>query len=81
MRFDPEIEELAMEAAQQAGREEDPSYWRELYLRELERTKAREHEIELNRIILWIAGVGELIVEPHLDHVSKTPRPKPGVVF
>jgi hypothetical protein len=62
MRFDPEIEESAMEAARQAGREKDPSYWRELYLRELERTQKREREWELNRTILWIAGVGAFLV-------------------
>ena len=62
MRFDPELEELAIEAARQAGREKDASYWRELYLRELERKKEREHEREVNRIILWIAGVGAFLV-------------------
>ena len=57
MRVDPEIEEQAMEAARQTGSEKDYSYWKELYLRELER-KARESDWRLNKILLWIAGVG-----------------------
>jgi hypothetical protein len=58
MRIDPEIEDAAMEAARREGKEKDYEYWRRLHLTTLERQKERESNWELDKILLWIAGVG-----------------------
>jgi hypothetical protein len=57
MRFDPEIEIPAIQAAREAGKEKDFSYWRDLYLKTLERRKEEEQTRHFNRIIGWLLGV------------------------
>ena len=62
MRFDPEIELPAMQAAREAGLEESYSYWRDLYLREIQRSKEREREWDFKQKVLYLIIFGIFVV-------------------
>jgi hypothetical protein len=62
MRFDPEIELPAMQAEREAGLEESYSYWRDLYLREIQRSKEREREWDFKQKVLYLIIFGIFVV-------------------
>lgn len=47
----------ARESARQAHRENDPAYWKRLYLDMVEREKERKRQKEITQSILIVSGV------------------------
>jgi hypothetical protein len=50
------------EAAREAGLEESYSYWRDLYLREIQRSKEREREWDFKQKVLYLIIFGIFVV-------------------
>jgi hypothetical protein len=49
-------------AKRAADRENDPTYWKGLYIREVERSKEREEQWKVDKVYLWIISICILTV-------------------